>query len=128
VAVIGTIVNGLYSSNVEDSLAGSASPQLVEVAREGIGGAVLASRGMPAAPGASFVSAANRAFVDAITTGFRISATILVATLVAALTLLPSRMRRSQARLETEWFGSEAVEISEVARAREDVRLPDDAA
>lgn len=96
VAVIGTIVNGLYSSNVADPLAGSASPQLVEAAREGIGGAVLASEGVAGGSVGSFLDTANRAFVDAITTGFRISAAILVATLVVAFALLPRRMRTAQ--------------------------------
>jgi DHA2 family multidrug resistance protein-like MFS transporter len=84
VAVIGTIMNGLYSNNVTHSLAGWAPPQLVEAAREGIGGAVLASRGLTGGSVGSFLGEANRAFVDAITTGFRISTLILVATLLVA--------------------------------------------
>ncbi len=128
VAVIGSIVNGLYSSGVAGSLAGSATPQQVDAAREGIGGAVLASNGLAGPSVGPFLDAANNAFVDAITKGFRISAAILVATLVAALTLLPRHMRRSQAGLEAESFGSEVDEISEVTIVDEDVRSSDAAA
>jgi EmrB/QacA subfamily drug resistance transporter len=128
VAVIGTIVNGLYSSNVAGSLAGSAPPRLLEVAREGIGGAVVASTGVAERSVGSFLDAANRAFVDAIRTGFRISAAILVATLVAALTLLPNKMRRSQAGLETESFGDQVVEISDISRVGENTRAPEEVA
>lgn len=102
VAVIGTIVNGLYSSNVEEALAGAGSPQLVAAAREGIGGAVLASDGLAGGSVETVLGAANRAFVDAITTGFRISAAILLATIVVALALLPKRMRAAQAGFEAE--------------------------
>ena len=128
VAVIGSIVNGLYSSGVAESLAGSATPQQVEAAREGIGGAVLASNGLAGPSVGSFLDAANNAFVDAITKGFRISAAILMVTLMAALTLLPSRMRRSQAGLEAESFRSAVVEVPQVARVAEDESLPDEAA
>jgi hypothetical protein len=102
VAVIGTIVNGLYTSNVTGSLAGSAPPPLVEAAGEGIGGAVLASTGIVDGSVGSFLDTANGAFVDAIAAGFRISAAILVVTLLVALVLLPRRMRASQLELEAE--------------------------
>lgn len=122
VAVIGTIVNGLYSSNVSDSLAGSAPPHLVEAAREGIGGAVLASSGLTGGSVGSFLGAANRAFVDAITTGFRISAVILVATLVDAFALLPRRMRAAQAGLEAE---TDSAHPSDAMKEWADVSLAD---
>jgi hypothetical protein len=101
VAVIGAIVNGSYSERVGDALAGSASPEVIEVAREGIGGAVLAGQSL-GPTGDNVVSAANAAFMDAITAGFRISAAILVATLVVVVTMLPNKMRTHQAGLEAE--------------------------
>jgi EmrB/QacA subfamily drug resistance transporter len=100
VAVIGTIVNGLYSSNVTGSLTGSAPPPFVEAAGEGIGGAVLASTGVVDGSVGPFLDTAKAAFVDAITAGFRISAAIFVVTLLVALVLLPRRMRASQLGLE----------------------------
>lgn len=105
VAVIGTIVNGLYASNVTGSLEGSAPPPLVEAAGEGIGGAVLASTGVVDGSVGSFLDTAKGAFVDAITAGFRISAAILVVTLFVALVLLPRRMRASQLGVEDEAAG-----------------------
>ncbi len=115
VAVIGTIVNGLYSSHVGDSLAGSVSPQLVDAAREGIGGAVRASSGLAGGSVGSFLGAANGAFVDAISNGFRISAGILAATLVVAVVLLPRRMRTAQAGFEAEEGRDQLVEESTMA-------------
>jgi uncharacterized membrane protein YhaH (DUF805 family) len=56
---------------------------------------------------------ANRAFVNAITTGFRISALILVATLLISLALLTRRMRAAQAGREAELdrvFPSDSIE------------------
>ena len=99
--MIGAIVNGSYSERVGDALAGSASPEVIEVAREGIGGAVLAGQSL-GPTGDNVVSAANAAFMDAITAGFRISAAILVATLVVVVTMLPNKMRTHQAGLEAE--------------------------
>lgn len=114
VAVIGTIVNGAYSSTIADTLAGSAPQELVEGAREGIGGAVLASGGLAERSVGSFLETANLAFVDAITNGFRISAGILVATLAVAVALLPTRMRTAQAGLDAEGgdgVGEDAVTV-----------------
>lgn len=125
VAVIGTVVNGLYSSHLTRALAATAPPKLIDAAREGIGGAVLASRGLAPGSASLFLGPANRAFVDAMTTGFRISAAILAVTIVVAFALMPRRMRTTQAGVETESFGSEVVEISDVARL--DARLPDEA-
>lgn len=123
VAVIGTIVNGLYSSNVADSLAGSAPPQLVEAAGEGIGGAVLASTGVTERSVGSFLDTANGAFVEAITSGFRISAGILAATLVVAVVLLPRRMRTAQAGFEAEAGGDGAAEEGTVVISTTDAEV-----
>ena len=102
VAVIGTVVNGLYSNGVTDSLSGSAPPRLVDAAREGIGGAVVASTEVAGRSVESFLDATRSAFVEAISSGFRISAGILAATLLVAVVLLPRRMRAAQAGFEAE--------------------------
>lgn len=43
------------------------------------------------------LAAANTAFVDAMTTGFQISAAILMTAVIIAFTLIPRRMRTEQA-------------------------------
>ena len=97
IAIVGSIVSGIYSRNVEDSLGGAVDPEVVQVAGEGIGVATVAAQSLPADLAATVVGAANTAFVDAFTTGLLISAGFMAAATLAAFVLLPNRMRQTQA-------------------------------
>ena len=101
VATIGSVVSGLYRSNVESSLSGAFPAEVVEVASESIGVANVAAQGLPADVGLALTEAANTAFVDAMTGGFVVSAIILLASVVIAFTLVPRRMRSVQAEAES---------------------------
>ena len=101
IATIGSAVSGLYRSNIGDALVGL-PPEVADLARESVGVAAFTAQQLPTELGASVVAAANTAFVDAMTTGFQISAVILLGAVVIAFTLIPSRMRASQAEVEVE--------------------------
>lgn len=96
IALIGSIVNGRYRSNVEAELAGQ-PPEVVEAAREGIGVAAVTASQLPADVAAVVTAGANEAFIDAIGTGLLISVAFLVAAAAISLVMLPNRMRTSQA-------------------------------
>ncbi|MGH8999627.1 MAG: MFS transporter [Acidimicrobiia bacterium] len=100
IATVGSVVNSLYRSNLEDALAGTAPDALVEAAGEGIGVAAVAAGQVPAELGGRLLAAAHPAFVDAIHVGFALSALILAVAAVASLAGLPSRMRSSQKEAE----------------------------
>jgi EmrB/QacA subfamily drug resistance transporter len=100
VATIGSVVSTLYRSNVNDALASRLPDEVVELAGEGIGVASISAANLPEDLGATLVSAANQAFIDAMSTGFRISAALLLTSVVIAFTLIPRHMRTEQATLE----------------------------
>ncbi len=93
VAIIGSIVSHLYRSNVHDQLAGEVPAPVVDVAREGIGVIHVAASSMEPAVAATVLDHANRAFVDAMTTGFWISVGFIAVGLATSLLLLPKESR-----------------------------------
>jgi DHA2 family multidrug resistance protein-like MFS transporter len=96
VAVLGSIINGIYRSNVDDALAGEVDEATVEIAQEGIG--VLAGHlpTLPTDTGAVAFGAASDAFVDAMNGGFWFSAGVVGLAVVVAATMLPNRARTEQ--------------------------------
>ncbi|MCH7581567.1 MAG: MFS transporter [Acidobacteria bacterium] len=100
IATIGSFVSSFYRSNVSDALAGTVPDEIVELAGESIGVATVAAANLPEELGATVVSAANQAFIDAMSTGFRISAAVLAIAIVIAFTLIPQHMRAEQANRE----------------------------
>ena len=97
IAIVGSFVGSIYRANVEDRLDGGVDPEIVQTTSEGIGVAVVAAQSLPADIAATVVGAANDAFVDAFTTGLLISAGFMAAATLAAVVLLPNRMRETQA-------------------------------
>ena len=97
IAIVGSFVGSIYRGNVEDRLDGVVDPEIVQTTSEGIGVAVVAAQSLPADIAATVVGAANDAFVDAFTTGLLISAGFMAAATLAAVVLLPNRMRETQA-------------------------------
>lgn len=96
IALIGSLVNGWYRGNIDQTLAGQAPPEVVEAAREGIGVATLTASQLPAELATTLTTTANLAFVDAMTSGFFVSAAILLGSLAVALTMIPTRIRERQ--------------------------------
>ena len=93
IALMGSLVNGWYRSDLESSLAGQMPAEVLELTRQGVGVARLAAAQLPAELAATVTAMANLAFVDAMTNGFIVSAAILIATLEVVLTMISVRMR-----------------------------------
>ena len=104
IAILGSVVNALYRSDVKDALEGTAvSPGVVDKVSEGIGVAVITAGQLAAeSPQLAGIvtNAANTAFVDSITSVFYVGAGFVVAAVLFAVTLVPTKMRSQQAVLE----------------------------
>jgi EmrB/QacA subfamily drug resistance transporter len=96
VAVIGSVVNDAYRSNLAEH-AGALDPGTVHAASEGVGIASRVAAGLPPDGAAALTRAANEAYVDAITRGFALSTAVLLAALAVAVTMIPRSMRTAQA-------------------------------
>jgi EmrB/QacA subfamily drug resistance transporter len=101
IAITGTVVAGLYADEVIASLSGLAPPEIVSGAADGIGIAAVISQQAGPVLGEIVREASNAAFVSAFTDGFWISAGFMLAAGVAALFLVPNRMREEQATNES---------------------------
>ena len=100
IATIGSFVSSFYRSNVSDALVGTVPNEVVELVGESVGVATVVAASLPEEVGATVIAAANQAFIDAMNTGFRISAAVLVSAIVIAFTLIPRQMRAEQATEE----------------------------
>jgi predicted MFS family arabinose efflux permease len=96
VAVIGSIVSSAYRSNLRRTVPASIPPTIAHAAQKSIGVATAAAASLPARTAGPLTHAANTAYVDAITRGFSVSAAVMAAALVVALTMIPARMRAVQ--------------------------------
>ena len=102
VAVLGSVINSIYRGNVGDNLSGEVSDDTVELTREGIGVVAAASPNLPTDVAQLTFTGASQAFVDAMNSGFLLSAGIMGAGVVAAATLLPRTARVSQVERDAE--------------------------
>ena len=99
VAVLGSVINGMYRTNVADRLEGQVSDQTVELAREGLGVVAASARTLPPDAARLTVESASAAFIDAMNTGFWISAVVVGFGIVIAAAMLPNRARTIQVEL-----------------------------
>lgn len=116
IATIGSFVSSLYHNNIDDALAGTLPDEIVDLAGESIGVATVVAAGLPEEVGATVISAANQAFIEAMSTGFWISAAVLATAVAIAFTLIPRHMRTEQAT-EQPAVDDSGDEISEPAMA-----------
>lgn len=105
IATIGSLVAGLYRANVENALPSGLPAELTELVSEGIGVASIVARELPAEVASGVMAAANGAFMAAMNDGFIISAVVLLSAVVIAFTLIPTRMRATQAEFDETGFG-----------------------
>jgi EmrB/QacA subfamily drug resistance transporter len=100
VAVIGSVVNDAYRSNLADSAPAHVPAATLHIASQSVGLARDAASTLPPVAAHALVSATSHAFVDAITTGFWVSTGVLVVAFAVALLTMPRRMRSTQATTE----------------------------
>jgi len=115
IAIIGSAVSIFYRNNITESLETSFPPDVVELAREGVGVASIVARSLPGDVGAALTEASNIAFVDAMTSGFALSAVVLLASVVVAFTLIPRHIRETQAELDTEDGSPNELEVETIS-------------
>lgn len=96
IAILGSIVSSFYRSNVRSELDGQVPDELIEVAGEGLGVLGVASQQLEPDVAATLVAGANTAFIDAMTSGFWLSAGFLSLGVLTSLVLLPRRSRETQ--------------------------------
>ena len=104
IATIGSLVAGVYRSNVEGVLPAGVPAEVVELVGESIGVAAVVARELPAELGQALMTAANGAFMDAMNLGFVISGVVLTSSVVIAFTLIPKQMRTTQASFDETGF------------------------
>ena len=92
VAVVGSLVNSLYSGDVEPALSGLPAPAR-EAAGESIGAANAVAGQLPSEAGSSLLTAAGDAFVDAMATGLVVAAVLSAAAAVIVVRVLPGTRR-----------------------------------
>jgi EmrB/QacA subfamily drug resistance transporter len=98
IALIGSIVNGFYRSNVQDALAGQAPAEVIEAARESVGVATTTASQLSPELAATVTAAVNQSFIDAIGAGLLVSIAFLVGGLAVAALMLPNTTRATQAQ------------------------------
>lgn len=96
VAILGTLISGIYRSNVEDELTGQVPDDVIESATEGIGVVAGTLPSLPADVAATTFEGASTAFIDAMNSGFWFSAAVLGSAVGLAAWLLPNTARTEQ--------------------------------
>jgi EmrB/QacA subfamily drug resistance transporter len=92
VAVIGSVLTSAYAGAMDGATAGL-SPQAADAASDSVGAAHHVASALGGDAAARLVSAADHAFVDAMSTTTSIAAAIALAGALVALAFLPSRAR-----------------------------------
>jgi len=104
IAILGSFVNGLYRSDVQDQLAGQVPEEAIEIAREGIGVIAASAGSLSPEVAQTTFETASASFVDAMSGGFYLGAGILGVAAVIAAVLLP----RTASSIQAERVGPEA--------------------
>lgn len=97
VAIVGSVINGIYRSDVADRLGGNVSAEALEAAEEGVGVLAANASTLPGQDADTTIAVANDAFIGAMSVGFWFSAALLGVGAVVAFLLLPDRARIDQA-------------------------------
>jgi MFS transporter, DHA2 family, multidrug resistance protein len=95
VAVIGSFVNSLYTSDLEGSL-GALPPQAQAAAGDSIGAASGLATQLPPETASGLLTVAGDAFTDAMGTGLLVAGTLAAIAAVLVFRFLPSRTEVSQ--------------------------------
>jgi EmrB/QacA subfamily drug resistance transporter len=96
VAVLGAVINGIYRGNVEAELAGTVPDETIELAREGIGVVAAVAPSLSPEIARTTFDTASVAFIDAMNSGFWLSAAVMASGVAIAAALLPNHARSTQ--------------------------------
>jgi MFS transporter, DHA2 family, multidrug resistance protein len=112
VAIIGSLVSTAYASNIAAAGAGL-PPQAMDVAKEGLGGALAVSTQLGSA-GPAFADAARTAFVDAFGNGALVGAAVVAVAAVLTAIFLPSRASATESAVELHEVEEEQNELDDL--------------
>ena len=101
VAVLGSLVSSLYSSDLDGSLAGL-PPQAQAGAADSIGAAGAIAAQLPARAASSLLATTGDAFTQAMGVGLLLAAALAAATAVVVLRFLPARERQLAESLDAQ--------------------------
>jgi hypothetical protein len=96
VAILGSILAGSYEGGMDGAAAGL-EPDAAAVATDSVGGAHEVAAGLGGETAAQLVSAADHAFIDAMTTTTGVAAVVALLGAAVALAFLPARARQADA-------------------------------
>jgi EmrB/QacA subfamily drug resistance transporter len=102
VAILGSIVTGIYRSDVIDALRGLVPDSTAETISDSVGVVGSITADLPSEVAIAVTDAANTSFVGALNVGFLGAAGFIALALVVAVFLIPRRMRSTQAGLSDE--------------------------
>ncbi len=101
IAILGSLVTGLYRADVRNSLDGAAPPEVVETVSESVGVVERITADLPSGVATLVENVAYQSFVDALSIGYLAAAGFIAVALVVAATLIPNKTRDTQAELAT---------------------------
>ncbi len=101
IAILGSVVSGVYRADVLQALDGVVDPALGAAVADGIGSAFAAARELPPALAATVIDAANTSFVGAMTSGMYVGAGFIAVSFAIAVAMVPWRMRQQVVSGET---------------------------
>jgi hypothetical protein len=96
VAAIGSFISSIYRGNVEDRLVDQVDDGVVEAAKEGLGVLGGQAEALPGDVALTAINESSGAFVDAMNSGFWLSAAVLATGAALAYWLLPAVSRVEQ--------------------------------
>jgi len=100
VAVLGSVVTGVYRDRVTSGLEGLVPADAVATLGDSLGSLNAVASQLPADVAQTVATLANESFVDAMSVGILAGMGIVALSVVIALVAMPSKMRESQAELE----------------------------
>ena len=100
VAVLGSVVTGVYRDRVTSGLEGLVPADAVGTLGDSLGSLNAVASQLPADVAQTVATLANESFVDAMSVGILAGMGIVALSVVIALVAMPSKMRESQAELE----------------------------
>ena len=96
IAILGSIGTAVYRTEVADSLPSGVPAEVVDAARDTLGGALEVAQSLPAELGVAVVAAAQTAFIDAIHFVAAVAVLLAVVTAIAAAVALRGVAARSE--------------------------------
>ena len=117
VAVLGSIVTGIYRDRVTNGLEGLLPADAVATLSDSLGSLNAVASQLPADVAQTVATLANESFVDAMSIGILAGMGIVALSVVIALVAMPSKMRDSQAEFEENVVKPVEVGIQNVSSA-----------